>query len=194
MSEHRHRISAHGPELMLEHTGQALLALLETGAGWAADGEAVDELTHALQAATLALASGADAGLIVAALFHDIGRFPQVAGPMARAPHEDVGARFCAEMFGEHVAWLVQMHVHAKRFLVATQPTYSTLLSSTSARTLLLQGGPMTPAEVDGFRRHRWAHAAVRLRGWDDEAKVPGAPTRPLATFGPYLARVLGRE
>jgi predicted HD phosphohydrolase len=34
----------------------------------------------------------------------------------------------------------------------------------------------MTAAEAVRFAAHPWADDAVRLRRWDDLAKVPGAP------------------
>jgi predicted HD phosphohydrolase len=55
-----------------------LVDLLKTGSGWF-DGEAVDELTHALQTANLAQAAGADDELITAAALHDSGRLAAFA-------------------------------------------------------------------------------------------------------------------
>ncbi len=52
-----------------------LLASLEGGAGIFTDGEAVNELTHALQCATLAMEDGADEKLVVAAALHDAARW-----------------------------------------------------------------------------------------------------------------------
>jgi predicted HD phosphohydrolase len=52
---------------------EALIDILATSAGVFDDDELVDNLTHALQCAALALADGADDELVVAALFHDVG-------------------------------------------------------------------------------------------------------------------------
>jgi gamma-butyrobetaine dioxygenase len=40
--------------------------------------------------------------------------------------------------------------------------------------SLALQGGPMDDEEAAKFLRNPFAHAAIALRQWDDEAKVPG--------------------
>ena len=45
----------------------------------------------------------------------------------------------------------VRLHVAAKRYLCATDPTYFGKLSSASVHTLSLQGGPMSEAEVAEF-------------------------------------------
>ncbi|HLH27374.1 MAG TPA: hypothetical protein VKW77_00580, partial [Acidimicrobiales bacterium] len=71
-------------------------------------------------------------------------------------------------------------HVAAKRYLCAVDPKYRAGLSPASLRSLELQGGPMTPAEVAAFEDGAFFRDAVRLRHWDDAAKVPG-----LAVPGP---------
>jgi predicted HD phosphohydrolase len=143
-------------------------------------GEAVDQLAHALQAATLAHGAGARAAVVAAALLHDIGRAPAVAAELPGAPHERASAAYCARLLGKEVGWLVGSHVLAKRALVATDPTYVEKLSPVSVRSLAVQGGPAAAAEVSRFLRHPLAADAMALRRWDDLAKVPGAPTSSL--------------
>jgi len=53
-------------------------------------------------------------------------------------------------------------------------------------RSLTLRGGPFTPDEVSDFLAGPHAEAAVALRRWDDEAKVPGLPLTPLTQFAPF--------
>ena len=84
------------------------------------------------------------------------------------------------------------MRVQAKRFPVATPGSYVATLSSTSAGSVQVQGGPTAADEVAAFQRHRWADEALLLRGWDDAAQVPGALTPPLVDFTPRLTRLLG--
>ncbi|MGW5699146.1 hypothetical protein ACWEWX_53005, partial [Streptomyces asiaticus] len=60
-------------------TGEELTALLDGLAGLPYGGEAVDQRTHALQTAWLAMDAGADDELVVAAALHDIGRARPVA-------------------------------------------------------------------------------------------------------------------
>jgi predicted HD phosphohydrolase len=66
------------------------------------------------------------------------------------------------------------MHVDAKRYLCTTDAEYSSLLSPASVQSLQLQGGPFSEAEARAFEQRPFAREAVRLRRWDDLAKVPG--------------------
>ena len=50
-------------------------------------------------------------------------------------------------------------------------------------RSLVLQGGIYTPEEAKAFIAQPHAGDAVRLRLWDDLAKVENAVTPPLAHF-----------
>jgi predicted HD phosphohydrolase len=137
--------------------------------------EPVDELSHALQCATLAKAAGASPELVAAALFHDIGRSPGVRAAFPGLEHEKAGARFVRAYFGEKVAWLVAAHVPAKLYLVASEPAYFRGLSSESRRSLVAQQeAAISPAVLAA---HPWWPEALELRRWDDAAKVPGAPT-----------------
>lgn len=140
-------------------------------------GEAVDQLEHALQAGSLAVRAGARPAVVAAALLHDIGRSPAVAAELPDAPHERGGAAYCTRLVGREVGWLVGAHVLAKRALVATEPEYAQRLSPVSVRSLARQGGPADGAELARFLRHPLAADAMRVRRWDDAAKVPGAPT-----------------
>lgn len=138
--------------------------------------EPVDQLIHSLQCAGHALDAGADDELIVASLYHDIGRAPAVSRVSGAAPHEAVGARWCRRRLGERVAWLVGAHVAAKRYLVATEPDYLDQLSPGSVQSLEVQGGRLPADEVDAWAAHPWSADACRLRRWDELAKEPDAP------------------
>ena len=176
--------------------------LLDAFAGSAArvyGGEPVSELAHSLQCAELAREAGADEHLQLACLLHDVGRFTvdprdifdkkdQAIGAQAGARgHHDVGADLIAPWVPARVAWLVRMHADAKRYLCATEPTYFDALTSGSRFTLTLQGGVMTAEEAARLARHPWMADAVRLRRWDDLAKVPGKPTDPIEAWAPLL-------
>lgn len=143
-------------------------------------GEAVDQLAHALQTATLAADAGGRPELIAAALLHDIGRSVEVEATLPGVPHERVAAAHCTRMLGHDVGWLVGAHVLAKRVLVRLDPEYATTLSAVSTGSLAEQGGPANDIELAAFRRHPLHNEALALRRWDDAAKVPGAPTRSL--------------
>jgi phosphonate degradation associated HDIG domain protein len=145
-------------------------------------GEAVTQQEHALQAAMLAERAGAEAALVAAALLHDVGHL--LHDLPADAPdqgiddgHEHAAARWLAEWLPPETVEPVRLHVAAKRYLCATDPVYHARLSAPSIQSLKLQGGPMSEAEVAAFRASPHFSAAVRLRAWDEAAKVPGLPT-----------------
>ena len=90
------------------------------------------------------------------------------------AHHEALGARWLAQHFGPAVVAPGALHVAAKRYLCAVDPHYLSRLSPASVESLALQGGPMDRAEVEAFDALPYAADAVRLRRWDDEAKIVG--------------------
>jgi len=142
-------------------------------------GEDVSQAEHALQSARQAEAEGASDSLIVAALLHDIGHLvggfdEDVAGRGIDGRHEDAGAAWLARSFGPRVVSPIRLHVAAKRYLCAVDPAYLDGLSPASRKSLGLQGGPASPEEVRAFEDDPDYEAAVRLRHWDDLAKIPG--------------------
>lgn len=154
---------------------------------------AVTQREHALQCATLAEQDGAPPALIVAALLHDIGHLvdPDDRRATARGEdgeHEQTGADYLARWFGEDVTRPVYLHVAAKRYLTATDPGYAGILSPASVRSLALQGGPFSAETARRFAAQPGAEAAIRLRRWDEAAKISGAATPPLEHFRQYLA------
>ena len=114
-------------------------------------GEAVSQLQHTLQAATLAEQSGADTETIIGALLHDVGRFIPAADKMpamiapdgqyvGKASHEVLGERYLRQLgFSEMICQLVGAHVVAKRYLCAVDKDYWVGLSKASKRTLVFQ-------------------------------------------------------
>ncbi len=153
----------------------------------------VTQLQHALQSAWLAEQDGAEAPLIAAALLHDIGHMTHALGENPAAGgiddrHEEVGYAFLAPWFGPEVTEPVRLHVAAKRYLCAAEPDYLARLAPDSILSLKLQGGPMTEAESAAFRALPHAEAALRLRRYDEEAKVKDMQTPPLETFMSYVA------
>jgi predicted HD phosphohydrolase len=180
-------------ESEVEATVEEILAACQSMVGLPYDGEPVDQLEHALQCAALARAHG-DAQFVVAALLHDIARAPAVAGIPYDGPHEhhgESGARWLTPRVGPRVAWLAEQHVGAKRYLVATDPGYEARLTEVSARTLKVQGGPMSPGDVDAFRTHPDWRLALELRRIDDQGKVPGADVPGLDDYRADLSAVV---
>lgn len=159
-------------------------------------GEPVSQTEHALQAATFAEREGAGAALIAAALLHDIGHLVHDLGEDCAdhgidSRHEELGARWLADRFGPEVVEPIRLHVPAKRYMCATDPNYYAGLSPASRQSLELQGGPFTGAQVEQFRAGGHADAAVRLRRWDDRAKIQNLATPDLAHFAPYVRQAL---
>jgi [1-hydroxy-2-(trimethylamino)ethyl]phosphonate dioxygenase len=148
----------------------------------------VSQLQHALQAAWLAEQVGAEPALVAAALLHDIGHMTHGLGenPAAQGTddrHEEVGYRYLTAYFGPEVTEPVRLHVAAKRYLCAVEPNYFARLSPDSVLSLKLQGGPMGPRDVAAFRTNPYAGAAVRLRRFDEAAKVKDLDTPPPTHF-----------
>lgn len=173
-------------------TTEQIVRLFQQNGNSQYGGEAVSQLQHALQAAWLAEQEGADASLVAAALLHDVGHLlhdlPDDApdhGVDDR--HEVLGERWLDRHFPREVVEPVRLHVDAKRYLCAVDPTYLGLLSEPSALSLRLQGGPMSEAEAAAFRTSPHHERAVRLRRWDDQAKDPTLATPPIEHFAQYL-------
>lgn len=159
-------------------------------------GEPVTVSQHMLQGAVLAQRENAPEELIAAALLHDIGHFTSEFGPMSIGDvadnfHDQAGARALEPFFPPVIVECVRLHVAAKRYLCATDPSYYDKLSEASKHTLKLQGGPMNQAEVADFRRNPHHAEAVRVRLWDEGGKDPAMTTPPIAHYLPLLQRVV---
>jgi gamma-butyrobetaine dioxygenase len=168
-------------------------------------GEPVSVGAHLLQAGALAEAAGAPGPVVAAALLHDIGHLP-LPGPSRPASggnlvgrdlmagtdtrHGVVGAEWLAAWFGPEVTEPVRLHVAAKRYLCATEPSYVARLSEASVYTLSVQGGPMSAAEARAFSAHAYAADAIAVRRWDDQAKDPSASPPDFAHFIGLLERL----
>ncbi len=142
-------------------------------------GEAVSQVEHALQAARLAESENASDALVVAALLHDVGHLVHgldetIADQGIDGRHEVAGHQWLGSHFGPEVTEPIRLHVAAKRYLCAVEPSYQEGLSPASRKSLELQGGPFRPEEVAAFEANPHWDAAVRLRRWDDAAKIPG--------------------
>jgi len=151
-------------------------------------GEPITQLEHGLQCATLALEHAARPELITACLFHDLGHLLHDLGenPTEQAiddRHEREGAKCLEQIFSPAVTEPIRLHVEAKRYLCVIDPNYRAGLSENSESSLILQGGSFSSEEAAMFIAKPYAKAAVKLRIWDDRAKVVGLETPDLNSF-----------
>jgi phosphonate degradation associated HDIG domain protein len=159
-------------------------------------GEPVSLTEHMLQSAYAAEQEGAPPRLVAAALLHDYGHFihelpADSAEHGVDTKHEEVAHAFLLRHFGPQIAEPIRMHVAAKRYLCATDPSYLSRLSPASLLSLELQGGPCSAADVAAFEASPYAKDAVRLRRWDDVGKIRGLPTPALEHYRDILESVL---
>ena len=160
--------------------------------GGASYGEGVSMNEHGLQAALLAEQEGQPEPMIAAALLHDIGHLlhdlpEDVADQGIDSQHESVASAWLSQYFPASVSEPVRLHVRAKRFLCANVPGYFADLSDASVLSLRLQGGEMSAAESEAFRTEPFMGAALRLRRWDDLAKMVGLKTPDFEHYRPAI-------
>ena len=155
-------------------------------------GEQVTQQQHALQTAHAAEKDGASNTLIASAILHDYGHLvhdlPQEL--VARGiddKHEELVAALLEPYFVPAVTEPARLHVPAKRYLCAVEPSYFNKLSPVSVRSLELQGGPLTQTEVKAFEALPHFADAVRLRRYDEMGKDPQAITPNLTYYRPYI-------
>lgn len=151
-------------------------------------GEPVTQIEHMSQAAALAHAEGYDDEVVLAAFFHDIGHLCAAGAEvgsmdgMGNIDHEKLGADYLLDRgFSPRLANLVNGHVIAKRYLTYKHPEYYVKLSPASRATLSFQGGVMDADEAEKFEANPDADLIVRMRYWDDEAKLQHIPVDNIA-------------
>ena len=181
--------------------------------------ESVSQLEHALQCADLAEKADETPETVVAALLHDLGhmlsphRSSEVSAValssdalskdevLADALHTDtrptkddlhqfVALPFLRSLFPDAVLEPIKLHVDAKRYLCAVDAGYWADLSPASKHSLELQGGTFDEKQVKAFEALPYYAEAVRLRRYDDLAKVPGHNTPDLAHFEKKMLQV----
>ncbi len=172
-----------------------IISLFETRGQGAYFGERVSQLEHALQSAHFAQKDGAGNQLIVAALLHDVGHLlhdqgETIADEGVDTRHEELGEAWLKKHFPASVYEPVHLHVAAKRYLCATDKNYFRELSPASVQSLQLQGGPMSESEVATFESNPFFKDAVRLRHWDDLAKIVGLEVAPLKDYREMISSV----
>ena len=158
--------------------------------------EAVSQLEHALQCATLTEKANSSPELIIASLLHDMGHLVHNLGEDAAEKgiddrHEYRALGYLKRLFSSAVTEPIRMHVNAKRYLCAIDRNYWNSLSQASKTSLELQGGIYSETEAEKFINQPYAKDAVRLRIWDDLAKVKDLVTPDLDYFVPIVERLI---
>lgn len=161
-------------------------------------GEPVSQLEHMCQSAQLAENEGFEDEVILAAFFHDIGHLfahlgsGESMGGFGTKRHEQLGADYLRQLgFPETIAKLVENHVQAKRYLTFKKPEYLQKLSEASLATLGYQGGPMTASEAIAFEKDPLFEASLKMRTWDEEAKLENKPLADLDTYRQMAKNIL---
>jgi len=153
-------------------------------------GEPVSQIEHMCQAAQLAEAEGYDEDVVLAAFFHDIGHLcehifnTESMNGYGIVDHEGLGGQYLREKgFSEKIARLVESHVAAKRYLTYKHPDYYNKLSEASKKTLAQQGGVMSEVEARQFEEDHLHPLFIKLREWDDKAKIEHIPLPSLEIY-----------
>ena len=162
-------------------------------------GEHVSQFEHAAQAAELARRDGCDAEVQIAAFLHDIGHMLPTDDPaelmydFGRRDHEGVAADWLRQRgFSDKVGILIENHVNAKRYLTYKNPAYFAALSDASLQTLAFQGGPMAADEAEAFEKNPYFDLILRMRRWDEAAKLQNYRTPDLGYYLEMIAKLLG--
>lgn len=148
-------------------------------------GEHISQKEHMIQAAMLAEENSEPIELVFACLFHDIGHLIQShtlkMDNIGIKNHEKIGYNLLKKFnIPEPIPTLVKSHVNTKRYNVFKNKNYIQKLSDASKRTLILQGGIMTEDEAIEFEKEKYFDMFLKLRKYDDEAKVIGKSIKSL--------------
>ncbi len=153
-------------------------------------GEAITQRQHAEQAANAANTEGYDDEVQIAALLHDVGHLCVEAkaenkmADLGILDHELEGANYLRQYgFSEKICTLVASHVAAKRYLTFKNPDYYANLSEASKQTLAFQGGKMSADEAAAFEANPLASLIVKMRLWDEAAKLTDAAVPSLESY-----------
>jgi len=164
-------------------------------------GEKVTQLEHMVQAAQLAEEQGFDEEVILAAFLHDIGHICEDGhgdnemDGFGIKDHEQIGAEYLLQKgFSKKISRLVESHVEAKRYLTYKDPVYYNQLSDASKKTLEYQGGPMDKEEAEAFEKYPLFDLIIRMRKWDEQAKIEHKPLPDLNHYKQMILRHLSSQ
>lgn len=160
--------------------------------------EAISQLEHALQCAQLARDAGESGEMVIACLLHDLGHLlaAESAGTVEHDTRQDDLHQykvlpFLRGVLLDAVLEPIRLHVEAKRYLCQAEPGYFETLSPASVHSLEQQGGVYSDVQAKAFLHLPHAQDAIRLRRYDDGAKVPGKLVPPLEAYTDLLRQHL---
>jgi 2-amino-1-hydroxyethylphosphonate dioxygenase (glycine-forming) len=178
-----------------------IIGMYKSHGGQEYAGEKVSQLEHMAQSASLAASQGYDDEVVLAAFLHDIGHICASAEGDAGMDgfgvkdHEEIGAGFLKEKgFSKKVIRLVESHVEAKRYLTYKYPEYYEQLSDASKKTLEYQGGMMSREEAEAFEQYPLFDLIIKMRRWDEEAKVENMPVPELEHYKAMMIKHLQKQ
>ena len=150
-------------------------------------GEKVTMSEHMIQTAMLAEKTNCSSNLVCSSLLHDYGHFilenpDKLVTKNKDGMHEDVGCAFLEKYFIEDVLGPIKYHVKAKKYL-AREKKYYRLLSEASKISLKLQGGIMSNEEARKFERNKFFKNSIKLRKFDEVAKVSGLKIKSIKEY-----------
>ena len=159
--------------------------------------ESVTQLEHALQSAALAVSERRADSEVAAALLHDVGHLLMDEHQERNdflgedLKHEIVGANWLSSFFPESITQPIRLHVLAKRYLCSLDKEYWSSLSNASKKSLERQGGPMEKSEIIEFEQQTGYEDAVRIRRYDDCAKVADREVPSLSEYSDLIRNLL---
>lgn len=160
--------------------------------------EAVSQLEHALQCAHLAESVGESDELVMACLLHDLGHM--LAAERTGTIEHDLDSDdlhqytvlpFLRSVLPDAVLEPIRLHVDAKRYLCQVEDGYFESLSPASVHSLAQQGGMFDSTQCEAFIAQEHAYESVRLRRYDDLAKVAGKQVPGLDHYLPRLQALM---
>jgi len=159
--------------------------------------EAINQLEHALQCAHLADQAGETTETVVASLLHDLGHLLAAEREGVKEKnadqddlHQYMALPFLRGLFTDAVLEPIRLHVDAKRYLCFIDASYWGDLSNASKHSLELQGGVFNEEQAQAFMAQPFAAEAVRLRRYDDLAKMPAKVVPTLPFYNTHLQQV----
>lgn len=187
-----------------EHSARVaeeIIGMYKNHGGEEYSGEKISQLEHMSQSAQLAARQGYDDEVILAAFLHDIGHIcvssqgDQGMDGFGVTDHEEIGAAFLKKKgFSKKVVRLVESHVEAKRYLTYKFPDYYGQLSEASKKTLEFQGGQMSREEAEAFEHYPLFDLIIKMRRWDEEAKIQDIPVPDLDYYKSMMITHLQKQ